>query len=393
MWFTRGAVMSKSTPEVHLEDLKASDLSAMAATTADLCVTLFLPTHQSGPDTRQDPIRFRNCLDRLAELLKEQGVEDVVTEPLRLAVSDANFWQHQRQALAIFARDGDVRFYRLRQTVDEEIHIGQKFYLKPLLGRLAGPGDFYGLSLTWDEVKLYRAENNTWRLVETTHLPATFTDLIGERDPEESLQHHSVHPRGSVSNSAIFHGHGEGESEIEGDRRNYLLRSSDLIADEIYNKGIPCILLATKEVAGHFQALSGLTFDAKLAGSPSRLPEAKERELFEEAAAALNTNDLATFAERFGTAMAHGLGTDKLKEVVTAAAQGRIDTLVVAAEKKVWGIIDSQQQSVELSQDQQGVELLNETALQTLLTGGEVFACPTQEMPGGTGTVAAIYRY
>lgn len=36
-------------------------------------VSLAMPTHRAGPDTRQDPIRFRNLLGRAAELLGEHS--------------------------------------------------------------------------------------------------------------------------------------------------------------------------------------------------------------------------------------------------------------------------------------------------------------------------------
>ena len=81
--------------------------------------------------------------------------------------------------------------------------------------------------------------------------------LVLERDAEEQLQLISHRARGEGagrSDVAMYHGHGEGEGKIEADRRQYLRRVGQLVADELYNTGRSLHLVATDEVAGHFSA-------------------------------------------------------------------------------------------------------------------------------------------
>jgi hypothetical protein len=38
------------------------------------CVSLFMPTHRSGRDTEQDPIRFKNLIREVEESLTAKGL-------------------------------------------------------------------------------------------------------------------------------------------------------------------------------------------------------------------------------------------------------------------------------------------------------------------------------
>ena len=103
---------------------------------------------------------------------------------------------------------------------------------------------------------------------------------------------------------------------------------------------------------------------------------------------------LAGFAERFGTARAAQRGDDRLTEVAAAAAEGRIATLLVEAQRKLPGRLDSatgKPQAAELAQPDVD-DMLDDVAEQVLRTGGEVIVVPTERMPSTTG-LAAIYRF
>lgn len=63
-------------------DLLALDeLGALAAQDAAPCVSLFMPTHRAGEDTRQDPIRFKNLLGRAALQTVLKGGTVYAVEP------------------------------------------------------------------------------------------------------------------------------------------------------------------------------------------------------------------------------------------------------------------------------------------------------------------------
>jgi hypothetical protein len=98
----------------------------------------------------------------------------------------------------------------------------------------------------------------------------------------------------------------------------------------------------------------------------------------------------ARFRELLGTGQASG----QLEAVVTAAHDGRVDTLFVALDARRWGTFDPDRRTVALS-DHNGPgteDLVDLAATRTLLAGGTVYAVESDRVPEG-GEVAAVYRY
>ena len=88
-----------------------------------------------------------------------------------------------------------------------------------------------------------------------------------------------------------------------------------------------------------------------------------------------------------------GKNDQSVGEALVVALHGRIDTLFVPVVMQSRGSFDERQHTVTMHTDAQlGDEyLLDLTALQTLATGGTVFAISPQQMPD-SGSVAAIFR-
>jgi hypothetical protein len=68
--------------------------------------------------------------------------------------------------------------------------------------------------------------------------------------------------------------------------------------------------------------------------------------------------------------------------------------LFVAAGRQNWGTFDAESGAVEISRKPEtaGEDLLEIAAIQTFLTGGEVFILPADRMPDARD-VAAVFRY
>jgi hypothetical protein len=87
------------------------------------CVSIYMPTHRTGTETQQDPLRLRNLLGEAEKRLSARGVSTrAVQEMLELAnklLQDSYFWQHQSDGLAIFLSSHRVRSYRLPLNFEE----------------------------------------------------------------------------------------------------------------------------------------------------------------------------------------------------------------------------------------------------------------------------------
>src|SRR5690625_2950746 len=134
------------------------------------CVSIYLPTHRSGPETRQDPIRLKNLLRDANEELEKFGAgakADEILQPIRDLLPDLDFWIHQKEGLALVASQGNFRYFHLPYRVQEIALAMNRFYLKPLLPLFSRDDFFYILTLTKTLAQLYEA----------TRYPIPKTDL------------------------------------------------------------------------------------------------------------------------------------------------------------------------------------------------------------------------
>jgi hypothetical protein len=98
----------------------------------------------------------------------------------------------------------------------------------------------------------------------------------------------------------------------------------------------------------------------------------------------------ARYRELAGT----GQTTTDVSEAVTGAYHGRIDVLFVAVGVRVWGGVDVEEDRVYLHETPEpgDEDLLDLTAIQTLIKGGSVYAVAPEEVPD-QAFLAAVLRY
>ncbi|MGB7327302.1 MAG: hypothetical protein WBD31_20670 [Rubripirellula sp.] len=367
--------MSTTTNGQIPSRLKQGELKELAETTTNPCVSILMRTHRSGPETQQGAIRFKNLLSEAKQKLEEAGHDCSILAPVDSLPTNFDFWQHQGEGLAIFLTGQDCRLIKLQRSVDQHVRVGDGFSLLPLLRQHSSDDSCFVLSLTWDEAKLFRSSGGTLELVETEKLPAKYHDLVLPRDPEESLQNTSHRSVGNTAgtSTAMFHGQGEGEDKIEADRDQYLSLVGDQVSKTLYNTGLPLVIVATTEVAGHFEATTGLIADASVEGSPSQWSDDELRERVNTAVADQLGSTVDDYVERFGTALAQSKGSADVEEILDAAKTGRVESVMVCC-----GATDD--------------DNANTIVCETLRQGGDAFRCEAEHMPQDA-SVAAIFRY
>jgi hypothetical protein len=94
-----------------LDAVSRDELRALAGTVVGPCVSLFLPTHRAGPDSRSfakaDVIRFKNLLREAERKLRALGTPAPETRrllaPARARLEDERFWRYQADGLALLS--------------------------------------------------------------------------------------------------------------------------------------------------------------------------------------------------------------------------------------------------------------------------------------------------
>ena len=365
------------------------------------CLSLYQPTHRHGPDNQQDPIRFRNLVKVLEESLLEKYPKSEVRpllDPFLALTDDRDVWNHALDGLAVLGAKGMFRVYGLPRPVAELAVVADSFHTKPLMRMLQSADRYQVLGLNRQAIRLFEGDRDALDEIEPAQgIPRTITEALGE-DLTEAHQTVASYGGARGSSSAMHHGHGGKESEVDIDAERFF-RAVDRGVLEYHSRpsGLPLILAALPE---HHQMLHEVSHNPfLLEGSIDVHPDALSSvdELRQRAWALIEPRYLARLAalvEQFGTARSQGLGDTDLAQVAKAVVGGRVAALLIEARREVPGRIDAATGDVVYDDlaDPEVDDVLDDLGTLTLRMGGQVVVVPTERMPTETGA-AAIYRY
>ena len=113
-----------------MEMLTRRDLNELLAAESPHCVSLYMPTHRTGREIREDATRFSNLIRRTEEELRAKDVKGAklqsILDSLGELRHDGVFWQNQGDGLAIFfdGFEGGRRVHKLPIGVKELVIVG-----------------------------------------------------------------------------------------------------------------------------------------------------------------------------------------------------------------------------------------------------------------------------
>jgi hypothetical protein len=372
-----------------------------------VCLSLYMPTHQAGPERyEENRIRFKNLLKNAETQLIEADLSGMkardvsrLLEPAQGLLENGRFWAHQSEGLAIFLNFDNAYTYNLPLNFEEMVIVGQRFHIKPLLPLFAGNGRFFLLALSQNQVRLLQGTRHSVSEIELGDVvPANLEEAIAFDDPEDELQLHTstANPGGAVQQEGMFFGHSAAEEEKDFIFR-YFRQIDDGLRQVLYERAaVPLLLAGVDYLHPIYRQANSYPYllEDGIHGNPEqwRNDELHERAwpLVEPHFALAQQQAL----EKFQQALSSGQASYQIETVVAAAYYGRIDTLFTPLTKQLWGHFNQQTGEVMLEAEStpDNNDLLDMAAIQTLLNGGTVYAVPASNMPEGQ-SLAAIFRY
>ena len=165
------------------------ELLELIGNESGICVTIMMRTHSSGPETTQNPIRFKNAITEAIEKVgdRDEDVREKLADLSKLE-HDFEFWQHQSAGFALFVCRDFVKHFGLTHAPDDVVHVAEHFYTVPIAAKLCGGGGTRAVALSWDRARLYACDGQEANEIVDDRFPVTMDQLVTERDPEEQLQ-------------------------------------------------------------------------------------------------------------------------------------------------------------------------------------------------------------
>ncbi len=388
-----------------MEILNKARLEQLMNEDQQRCVSIYLPTHRTGVETQQDPIRLKNQLKEAEKLLSDQGVStrDVqsMLEPASKLLTDSTFWQHQSDGLAIFLTANSVHHYRLPLNFEELVVVKNNFYIKPLLPLFTGDGQFYILALSQNHIRLLNGTRYSISEVDIAQLAGRMDEVIASDDHQVSLQLHTSGVVGGKSgdNSVTFHGQGGGSDEsAKEDLLRYFHVVDDGMREILQGDRAPLVLAGVEYLLPIYKEANTYPnlIDKVITGNPDLLSANELHksawEILGPLFQAAQEEAIALYQQLDGQASERAART--LEKIVPAAYHGQVETLFVAIGVQQSGAFHPATNAIEIhEQPESGDEnLLDLASVQTYLKGGIVYAVEPEKVPGGTNA-AAVLRY
>ena len=365
------------------------------------CLSLYMPNHRKFNENIKDSAIFKKLVKQLEKsLLQKYSAGEVQNylEPVEALGNDDDIWNHKLDGLAVFSANGIFKVVGLHKSVEELAMVADSFHTKPLRQYLQSLDHFHVLGLTLHDIRLFEGNRHSLTEVDlTADTPKTITEALGD---ELTDKHSVVESYGGVGGDStpMHHGHGGKKEETEKDAERFFR----VVASAIYEhhskpSGWPLILAALPEHHSLFHKVNKnpLLLSKGISINPSSVSPDKLANMAWEIMEPEYNLKLDSLVARFEQARANGKGSDDYKEVAVAAVEGRVDTLIVEADRiiavRITNLVTGNTQKKDLSNPKVD-DLLDDMGELVIKMGGQVMVLPTGKMPSETG-LAAIFRY
>ncbi|NLJ90151.1 MAG: hypothetical protein GX323_04550 [Clostridiales bacterium] len=360
-------------------------------------VSLYQPTHRHSPESKQDPIRFKNLIKEIEKPLslicqkkEKQSILDLLTQ----ISNDTKFWIYNNDAIAVFYARGEAIIYRLNRPTKELAVVSNNFHIKPLISNFQSADSYHVLGLNREGFTLF--EGNIYGINEVTlddDIPNNIKEVLGD----EFTSSYISARYGGAKGQGYYHGYGEKSKLISSDTERFFRFIDKVVWDNFSKKSkLPLILVALPEYHSIFRRISDnpylLEEGIKTNYDILTIDTLKEKmwELIEP----IYDKRADDLIEGFENARAKSLGSDDLASVARAAVSNQVHTALIESDRVIPGKIDLGTGNIEwgeLGHPEYG-DLLNDIALIVMQNGGNVVMLPKDKMPTGSG-IAATYRF
>jgi hypothetical protein len=358
-------------------------------------ISIYMPAHPARRETREDAIRLKTLLQKAEAELIARAVSGTplrtLLEPAQQLVTDESF-PCRGKGVVLFMANGFFRAYDLPIETAEQVVVGKRFHLRPLLPLVTGKDRFHVLALSQKHVRLLRGTPYGIEEIQLHNVPANLFAAFEQESFERQKQFHTA-SRAGARERPIAHG---GGLEIKDRLATFFRRVNKGVMDALRGQDAPLILAGVNYLLPIYREVN--TYPALLgdvvAGNPDEL---SPQELHAAGCRIIGRGfecekslALAQFRELGNTTQV----ASNTRAVVAGALEGHVLFLFLSAGAEQWGFCDSGGGTVHLHHEREpgDEDLLNFAAIHTLLHGGEVYSVSPADLPEGA-RMGAVFRF
>ncbi len=376
--------------------VRRETIEKLLGQTQELNVTIFLPTHKTGEEAKQDSIRLKNLIQKaktdLIDLGWKENRVDELFKPVVDKTEENQFWLHQDKGLAIYANENYFDFFKIPVSPKENYYISENFLITPLLELQNHHSSYHILLLSQNETKMFRVEPDETTQIAFESVPTSMEDHLKYHVHERSMQHHS----GARGGGAVFHGQGGEADENNKELELFLKHIENKVTKYLKKVNGPLVLAGPEKMVSFYKKANKYfnVLDNYIAGN---CDNKSVKELEDESWSIVEAyfrEEIDSDIERFNNLKGSELISTDISDVIKSAYFGKVDTLFVPMGYHQYGIFDPDKNQVEISDKMNGktIDLINFAAISAIRNGSTLYGLSQEQVPENSG-LAAIYRY
>lgn len=369
-------------------------------------LSLFLPPPNARNDTlEEEAIQLRNLLRSAQELLAQYWMPNSAAseflQPLAQLHSELKEANPRTYSLACFVSSDTHNFFRVDKKLVEQLSIGRTFRIRPLLPCLEELDPYAVLTLSKERVALFAHQNAGLETV-TRVVPESFEKIEAGLSVEPKTQARAAAIGGiagqGTRQGVVFHGQGDVRDVEKVDLENYLKHVDHSVCSYFrQHSGTRLILAGVDSLTSMYRTISHCKniVSPTVSGNVDHLSaEELHARVISSASGALHQQreQRATRIREQDSPVA----TDP-EEILVAASEGRIDTLFIDRDATMHGFFIADDRALKevhhaptADPGDSSHDLIELAAVQTIKTGGTVYAVATNEMPVAKRMAAAL---
>lgn len=367
---------------------------------SEVCVSIYMPTFRWGREVQQNEIRYRNLMNDATTLLGIDEVcrpqdRDAILKRLEAFRDDKRHdaWCHPSAGLALFVTPDSMTVHQMGCTMTEQVHVGERFYLRPLLPALHGDGRFVLIAVSQNHVRLFDGSADGLEERVPAELPENLKDALNIDDYGATIQHFSYAQGGDVS--TMYHGQGAGDDHKQ-DILQFFHRMDDPLTHFLEGRNDPLVFAGVEYLHPIFK--EAISYRHLLPDSVhGNFDDASLDKLHEKAWEVVLPHfqqECDRAISNYHDAYGQNRATSDLETILRASEVGAVESLLIREDTAIWGHLDRDGHVLddgvpsEISHD-----LLDDAAVETLKNGGDVFVVREADFPEEECSAVARLRF
>lgn len=351
-----------------------------------------------GQSAKLNALEWREAVRSADSKLKQYGAQG---REMLESVSDwdavAPDGKPAGNSLAVFRSPDQFRVAWVNEHVPNRAVVGPRFYIRPLLRQVTRGAVFDILALSQKDVRMLRC---TSRNSEEVPFPAgvktNFDDWMNTAKPDHTSNNMETGGPSTGSMKGVLSTTSTTEREDKGEFLAHFFRQIDRGVNEILrSRNEPLVLAGVEYELSLYRTVNTYPHLAAEAvqGAPNGLKAGEMHARALEAMARCYRKKVDEVLAEYNH-KAGGGASNRLKDIVTAAHDGRVLTLLISDSLESTGVFNEATHTVkarETGTSEDG-DLINDAAVETILHAGQVYVVENGRMPNGA-PLAAVFRF